>query len=456
MDENVSKNQSFDGIETGGVPCVKRTRPSCERAMDQDSVVETTLLWYSKLVAMSMMEKRCSIMVSDGTLLRLFLSQVFTIYFIVLLLPLKQPRRKNMVLVLAGAGIIIAINGWLIHVFGMTFYVRFYFVTLTLPYILLGLSFSLFKGAKFIFVVLTIQVISNVATLNGLLASYLWHKEDQPWVDTVTRVASYLVFYPILIRFIRPTFMKMAEVMERGWWMLNGALLVSYALAYFILFVPSPVFDRPGYFVHGYIGMVLSLLIYAIIFYLFREIQTKTDVERDKELLSTQVTSLVKETAAISTMAYNDSLTGLYNRYSLYQQMNQYMQRNHKFLVVFIDLNNLKYINDSYGHSVGDAYLKRFSNALQQSIPSQANAYRFAGDEFVCLIAGADADAVFAGERFKQSIAKQMIMDVPYYGISLGLSSYPEDGENADELIRCADQAMYVDKGDKRAVIDQR
>ena len=388
-------------------------------------------------------------MIPDAaTLLRLFLSQAFAVYFILLLLPLKKPGHRSVLYFVFGALMITLINAMLILFVGISFYIRFYLITLTVPYIALGLYFSAFKDARFLFVILTVQVIGNVAIINGLLASYLFFDQDNPLIDTAARVLTYLVFLPILIRFIRPTFMKMTEVIKKGWWMLNAALVISYALAYFILFVPDVVFNRPAYFFHAYIGTVLSLLIYAIIFYLFIEIQSKTNVERDRQALSTQVMSLAKETAAISTIAYNDSLTGLKNRYALYIQMNKHIENRQPFFVVFIDVDNLKQINDTYDHSVGDAYLRKFAHALQSIVHNQGSVYRFAGDEFICLIT--ETKTPFEGETFKLTVAKEMITDVPYHGISLGLSRYPEDGSTSDVLIKLADQAMYVEKRLKR------
>jgi|LSQX01.3.fsa_nt_gb diguanylate cyclase (GGDEF)-like protein len=387
-------------------------------------------------------------MLNDGTILRLFVSQAFTMLYILLMLPLKKPKRRSLILAILGSIIITSINSLIIQFAGISFYIRFYLLTLTLPYIILGLCFSVFKGAKFIFIVLTTQLFGTVAIINGLLASYIFYGENNPLIDTAARVFTYLIFLPVVIKLIRPTYIKMTEVLKKGWWMLNSALIMSYALTYFILFVPDAVFYRPVYFYHAYIGTILSLLIYAIIFYLFLEIQTKTKVERDKQLLSTQVTSLEKETAAISTIAYKDSLTGLNNRYSLYKQLNEYIQNKQEFLVVFIDLDNLKMVNDTYDHSAGDTYLKQFAKALQNVVGKQGDVYRFAGDEFICLITNI-ADG-FDSEDFKKSVSNEMVMEKPYYGISLGFAHYPSDGQDADDLIKYADREMYLEKRAKR------
>jgi len=387
-------------------------------------------------------------MLNDGTILRLFVSQAFTVLYILLMLPLKKPKRRSFILAVLGSIIITCMNALIIQFAGISFYIRFYLLTLTLPYIILGLCFSVFKGAKFIFIVLTTQLFGTVAIINGLLASYIFYGENNPLIDTAARVFTYLIFLPVVIKLIRPTYIKMTEVLKKGWWMLNSALIMSYALTYFILFVPDAVFYRPVYFYHAYIGTILSLLIYAIIFYLFLEIQTKTKVERDKQLLSTQVTSLEKETAAISTIAYKDSLTGLNNRYSLYKQLNEYIQNKQEFLVVFIDLDNLKMVNDTYDHSAGDTYLKQFAKALQNVVGKQGDVYRFAGDEFICLITNI-ADG-FDNEDFKKSVSNEMVMEKPYYGISLGFAHYPSDGQDADDLIKYADREMYLEKRAKR------
>lgn len=382
-------------------------------------------------------------MFNDATLLRLFVSQTFTVYYILLLLPLKTPKRRNTLIVIAGALTITFLNSLLIMFVGINFYIRYYFLTLTLPYLLLGLTFSLFKGSKFIFVILTIQVIGNVTIINGLLASHLFYQENNPLIDTLARSITYLLFLPVLLKLIRPTFNKMAEVINRGWWVLNGSLILSYVLSYFILFVPTPIFDRPEYFIHAYIGMFLALIIFVIIFYLFIEIELKTTIENDKRVLSSQINTLTKETEVITNIAYKDALTGIRNRYSLLKQLNFYIDNLTPFTLVFMDLDNLKAVNDTYDHSTGDLYLQQFAKALHFASKNPDDVYRIAGDEFVCLITG---DNDFNAKAFKQRIEQAMSLDIPYYGVSLGTAYYPNDCKEPERLIRLADQAMYVEK----------
>ena len=154
-------------------------------------------------------------MLNDGTILRLFVSQAFTVLYILIMLPLKKPKRRSLIFAILGSIIITGINAVLIQFIGISFYIRFYFLTLTLPYILLGLYFSAFKAAKFIFIILTTQLFGTVAIINGLLASYIFYGENNPLIDTAARVLTYLIFLPVVIKLIRPTYLKMTEVLKK-------------------------------------------------------------------------------------------------------------------------------------------------------------------------------------------------------------------------------------------------
>ncbi len=383
-------------------------------------------------------------MLNDGTILRLFLSQVFAMYFLLILIPIKQPIKRNITIIISSATLVVFLNAWIILDLGITFYTRFYFLTLVLPFIILFSFFAVHKGAKLIFSLLSVQVIGNVGIINGLLASYIFYGENTPYIDTIARILTYLLFIPIILKFIRPTYLKMVKIIHKGWWILNSALIASYALSYFILFVPDPVFYRPLYFIHAYIAIFLSLLIYAIIFFLFIEIQSKSAIEQDKQKLSTQVQVLAAESKEIISIAYKDSLTGINNRYSLYRKMDVLTQNNQPFLVVFIDIDDLKSINDAHDHTKGDCYLKEFALVIGHIIGDQGEVYRFAGDEFVCLITQNPSE--FNINHFKEDVVNKFQMDVPFRGMSLGTAFYPNDGLNPDELISYADQAMYAEK----------
>lgn len=370
--------------------------------------------------------------------------------FLLSFIPLTTPVKRNIIIIVIVSTLITVANGLLILNLGINFYIDYYIYTLTIPYILLFYFFAVYKGSMLVFALLTIQTIANVAILNGLLASYVIFKEDSPYLDIVVRMITYLALFKVLIKYIKPTYLKMVLMLKKEWWILNLTLILSYGLTYTLLFIPDAIFNRPAYFIHAYIGMSLTLVIYFVMFIFFGEVKLKTDIEIDKQLLYQQVTYLSKESEKITNIAYVDALTGVKNRYSLFRKMDQLIVNKVNFLVVFIDLDNFKDINDEYDHTTGDMYLKMFAKKLEILLDNKGLVYRFAGDEFVCLITE-NIDS-FDQSYLKENIINITQMDIPFYGFSQGVAYYPNDGLNADDLINHADQMMYTEKKLKRLI----
>jgi len=385
----------------------------------------------------------------DMNIFRLFISQAFTIYLALLLIPLKNPGKKNTSIIIALSALITLINAGLIFYFGIAFYVRYYLLTLTIPHVIVFFIYAHYKGSKLFFALLSTQIIGNFAVINGLMLSYLFYRENTPLLDALGRLLTYIPLLYATKKYIRPSYLKMAASLDRGWWVLNLAMLSSYVLMYFILFVPSPIFERPIYFIHGYIGIVLSLVIYNIMYFLFEVIVSKQQTETDKTLLSMKISTLSKEAETITTIAQSDALTGLKNRYALYKDLDQLILHKTPFLLVFKDLNALKTINDQYSHKQGDIYLASFAKTISNLIGNTGTSYRFAGDEFVSILTH-NMD-MFNVNEFKLKVAEKIKLDVDFLGFSAGLASYPSDGLNVDELIDIADNNMYKDK---RGLID--
>lgn len=141
--------------------------------------------------------------------------------------------------------------------------------------------------------------------------------------------------------------------------------------------------------------------------------------------------------------SYIDILTGVYNRKKLYIDLKKMIKNDLKFVCVFIDLDNFKTINDSYGHKAGDKVLKSFSKTAS-TIDSSVECYRFGGDEFILI----SKDT----ENF-QKIIDDFITKYNKFEFSYGVSSYPEDTvgyveekEIVEKLLSVADKKMYINK----------
>ncbi|MEM5294670.1 EAL domain-containing protein [Burkholderia sp. JPY481] len=156
----------------------------------------------------------------------------------------------------------------------------------------------------------------------------------------------------------------------------------------------------------------------------------------------------------IVRLATLDVLTGLPNRATLTERIERAIsgarRQRTSFAVLFMDLDGFKTINDSLGHSAGDAVLSAFAQRLQQCVRSSDTVARLGGDEFVVLAehltSGDDAAALADGvlERMRQGTwsDEQPLQVMP----SIGIALYPRDGDSVETLLQHADAAMYEAK----------
>ncbi len=156
----------------------------------------------------------------------------------------------------------------------------------------------------------------------------------------------------------------------------------------------------------------------------------------------------------LSRLANEDALTKLPNRYWLMTTLPNSIQRaqqDHSMLsLLFLDLNKFKSINDNFGHAVGDELLHAVALRLKSALRPTDNVVRLGGDEFVVILEPVDSrdNVVEVAERiadafiepFKLSPGAKMVK------ASIGISLYPDHGDNADTLLRNADIAMYASK----------
>ncbi|RKE25981.1 PAS domain S-box-containing protein/diguanylate cyclase (GGDEF)-like protein [Paraburkholderia sp. BL23I1N1] len=163
------------------------------------------------------------------------------------------------------------------------------------------------------------------------------------------------------------------------------------------------------------------------------------------------VTDLIRYQEQLEYQANYDSLTRLPNRNLLRDRLQHALivaQRHHKGVaVVFIDLDGFKNVNDSLGHSVGDRLLGVVAERLARCTRTSDTVARHGGDEFVIVMTDTvDEQSLIAWmERVRASISEPVWLDGTelYVGCSMGASLFPQDGEDAETLVKKADLAMY-------------
>lgn len=152
----------------------------------------------------------------------------------------------------------------------------------------------------------------------------------------------------------------------------------------------------------------------------------------------------------IKELAYYDVLTGLPNRVTLYNDANDKFTYDGSSVVIFMDLDNFKYVNDTYGHGMGDKILIAMGNRLQTLVDEDTYVYRLGGDEFVLVLNElAHYDLIKSTIiKTQELIAEPFIIDKYTFNItsSIGVSVYPDDGKTIETLLMNADTAMYKAK----------
>jgi len=160
-------------------------------------------------------------------------------------------------------------------------------------------------------------------------------------------------------------------------------------------------------------------------------------------------------------MAVNDSLTGLYNR----QYMQNYLlnlikkakrNKNEKFAVIFLDLDNFKSINDSFGHNKGDEILKEVANILKNSFRECDLVSRYGGDEFVIIVENPSFEVLDNLKSRLRNIIETEFKDFEI-SVSIGFSCFPKDISNVkdeeeiiNKLLTIADNRMYENKKERK------
>ncbi len=143
--------------------------------------------------------------------------------------------------------------------------------------------------------------------------------------------------------------------------------------------------------------------------------------------------------------AEHDQLTQLPNRYFLNREFLRWSSINKNYAILFIDLNNFKTANDLYGHSIGDGILVEVTERIRTAFPNSLH-IRQGGDEFTILLNHQDSgNAVEKCKQFLYTLKYPIRIDEHVFsvGASIGISRYPEDGTNLEELLRKADMTMY-------------
>lgn len=183
--------------------------------------------------------------------------------------------------------------------------------------------------------------------------------------------------------------------------------------------------------------------IFGLLYYVsFLRIYSKYNLLKETNML------LIKELEI-------DKLTELFNRRTFNEDIKNTSDCE-KYSTIFIDIDNFRNFNNEYGHSVGDKVLKNVSKTIKNSIRKNDRTYRYGGEEIVVILKDCDKEKAFTiAEKIRNNVSSIDNSPFPKITISLGVSAYPIDGTNIEEVIQACDRALLHAKknGKNKTVI---
>ncbi|GKU83122.1 diguanylate cyclase domain-containing protein [Niallia sp. NCCP-28] len=163
--------------------------------------------------------------------------------------------------------------------------------------------------------------------------------------------------------------------------------------------------------------------------------------------IARDITERVELEKLIKKKAYLDELTNLPNRRFLHDELTKYIEGKKKFALLFVDIDNFKIINDTYGHHNGDLALSAISQRLSISVRKEDFVCRYGGDEFIILLRNIEESAQIQqlADRVLSIFQKPFSIQSENFIVtaSIGISIYPTHGHTVDALITNADKYMY-------------
>ncbi|MGZ8652636.1 MAG: diguanylate cyclase domain-containing protein [Actinomycetota bacterium] len=171
--------------------------------------------------------------------------------------------------------------------------------------------------------------------------------------------------------------------------------------------------------------------------------------------ITREINELKRTELDLQHLATHDPLTGLPNRYLLIDRLSQTLARAKRsrsiFAVLFLDLDDFKAVNDAQGHEFGDLVLQKLAEELLGSVRSSDTVSRIDGDEFVIVLEtlGGRQDAKLVADKILRSVATPLTLEghEVRMTVSIGISFHPDNAGDAEVLLRAADYAMYLAKG---------
>lgn len=180
-------------------------------------------------------------------------------------------------------------------------------------------------------------------------------------------------------------------------------------------------------------------------------------LERSNSALEKFAAGLKATNEKLERLSFTDGVTGAYNYRYFQLRLREELSRARRYrlplALMMVDVDGFKRYNDAHGHPTGDRVLQAVAAAIKENVRELDTVCRYGGDEFAVILNDAGAEtARIIGERVREAVARcaAVVGAPPGITISLGIAVYPENGDNAEELVKLADEALYRVKLSRR------
>lgn len=356
------------------------------------------------------------------------------------LISLKRDRLLEKILMYGGCGIIIVAYFLATYVFLLPASLSSA-LCMSVPSLLLFLYLSKHKDSRFF---MTFCFVDSVTLIIGFCGRYagvlLQNRLFSNLLTLMVTAALFLGVYLAGRKHFR-RYHELLDIPSVGWRdMAIANALIYFGLIFFAAY-PKPLIERVEY---GPVYLVFSLIVLSCYIVFVTSIQKTRRISEQNRLLEKE-----KE---IYRIAYTDSLTGLANRAAYVERINaaagEQAQEGKLFCIVF-DLNNLKRINDSFGHQSGDLVLQAAARTLKKVFSDEPRSlFRLGGDEFAVICREPSESAV---QEKLGALSEAAAQEQELLGLPLSLAAgfdylHPDGRDTLEKVFARADERMYLNK----------
>ncbi|MFA7019347.1 MAG: GGDEF domain-containing protein [Sphaerochaetaceae bacterium] len=390
-----------------------------------------------------------------SNILRGSISSIMNIILLFTLTKSKFSRKSTIIFAISIFSLHIATTIWFYVHGDLTALSRFNIII----FIVISLALRYLAKLNFMQWSFTFLTAINISMIIIVLSFHLSRFFPLPqYAHTIFRLILYLVVICVFHRYLRPVY----QLTVNNWPIFSALVICIFLNLSYFFFFTDDIHNSLIYNKWPLLLLVtLSLVSYGTVFYSLNKMVSLYALETENFKIQHETGRLHQLTMKLERYANYDTLTELPNRRFFFEKLEKVLAKSEsisgKAVILYIDLDAFKDINDTYGHKVGDGVLVTIGKRLLTCIQETDFVARLGGDEFAILIENIEdvSSAEDLAKKIGRVLQESMCIDTIVCKISssIGIAVYPDAGKDSETLLKNADSAMYeVKRGEKGGI----